>query len=261
MYEENLAPTEVSEDQDKDGLDTDKILEMVKLFKTLMASDEDKDEAKVNDKDENKDEVEVNQDTENNNHQEPKNILQLIETAKLFSNLMGNNTALNPPQVTSDPPKIYSPSTILFDETVHTPQMKVIKAAIPYMKVDHQRILGVFIKFLELKKVIDIYRNDSPPLASTSFLTNPNWKIDMLASIRPHCTEEKQYMVDMMTKVIDIGELMKKMYTLRTNQSVNPQTNTQSSNQKQTLIQTLSPMLNENQKHMLNMLTTLMGPG
>ncbi|NLK97565.1 hypothetical protein [Defluviitalea saccharophila] len=258
MHEENQAPTEVSEDHVNDGLDTDKILEMAKLFKTLMANDQDEDE--VNNKDENKDEVKVNQDTEVNKSSEQNNIFQLLEMAKLFSNLMGNNSTQNQPQITNSAPIVYPSSSILFDETVHTPQMKVIKAAIPYMKVHHQRVLGVFIKFLELKKVMDIYKNNSSPLSTVSLSTNPNWKIDMLTSIRPHCTVEKQCVVDMMSKVIDIGELMKKMHSLKLNESVKTQTDTNGPNQKQALIQALSPMLNENQRQMLNMLTTLMGP-
>ncbi|HHW67607.1 MAG: hypothetical protein PWP07_1153 [Epulopiscium sp.] len=259
MKEENQEPTDVSEDQSNDELDVSKLLEMAKLFSALMANDKEEDE--VNSKDENKDEVKVNQDTETNAKSEPNNIFQLLEMAKLFSKLMGNNTVQNSPsQIPGTAPIVYPSSAILFDETLHTPQMKVIKAAIPYLKLHHQRVLGVFVKFLEFKKAVDLYKHNNSPLSIKSLEENPNWKIDMLNSIRPHCTEEKQCMVDMVMKVIDIEELMKKMHSLKYTQADNPQANIQQSNQRQALIQALSPMLNEKQKQMLDLLTTFMGP-
>lgn len=255
MNEENHKPTEVSDPQGEDEFDSSKILEMAKLFSTLMADDKDEDEVK------DKDEPNINQDDQSNNKSNQNNIFQLLEMAKLFSTLMGNNNnnKQSQAQIINTAPKAYPSSSILFDDTIHTPQMKVIKAAIPYMQVTNQKVLGVFIKFLELRKVIELYKDSNSPLSATSFSTNPNWQTEMLYSIRPHCSEEKQCIVDMMAKIMDIGELAKKMHSIKSTQIQKNQLDTDNSNKNQALLQALSPMLNENQRQMLNMLTTLMG--
>lgn len=251
MNEENHDPN-VSEDQEKDEFDPSKLLEMAKLFSTLMADDKDESE------DKDKDEVDDKNSGDTKNPGQ-NNIFQMLEMAKLFSNLLGNKEMQNQPQVVNTPPVVPLASSILFDETVHTPQMKVIKAAIPYMEINHQKVLGVFVKFLELKKVVDIYKNNNAPLSANSLSTSPHWKIDMLNSIRPHCTEEKQCMVDMMAKIMDISDLMKKMSSIKSTEASKPQLVLDKPDQKQTLLQAISPMLNENQRQMLSMLTTLMG--
>lgn len=253
MNEENHDSAEVSDHKDNNEFDPSKMLEMAKLFSTLMADDKDEDQ------DEEKNQLKDNDENEGKNQ---NNIFQMLEMAKLFSGLMGNTNDQNqsvhpaPPRI---PAPVISPATsILFDESIHTPQMKVVKAAIPYMEPSQQKILGIFIKSLELKKVIDSYKNNENPLSSTDLSTTPHWKVDMLNSIRPHCTEEKQCIVDMMARIMDIGELMKRMNYLKSNNSPKTQAPSNKSNQKQALLQTLSPMLNENQKQMLTMLTTLM---
>lgn len=264
MDEENHAPPEVPNNQEEnDEFDASKILEMAKLFSTLMSNDNNDNDDHKDDSDEVKDEAKIS--NEDSKSDSSNNIFQMLEMAKLFSSLMGNgNTKASPqeappPIVPQAPPVVYSPSSILFDESIHTPQMKVIKAAIPYMDPSQQKILGIFVKSLELKRVMDVYRTNDNPLSATSVSSNPHWKMDMLNSIRPHCSEEKQCLVDMMTRVMDIGELMKKMNTLKSNQAPKVESNSNKPDQKQTLINALSPMLNDNQKQMLNMLTTLMG--
>ncbi|NLK20678.1 MAG: hypothetical protein GX308_01045 [Epulopiscium sp.] len=211
MNEENPVPPEASNPQENDEFDASKILEMVKLFSTLMS-----DSSKENN---------VESETE-------------IRTKPI--------------------PVVYPSPSILFDETIHTPKMKAIKAAIPYMEYSNQKILGVFIKSLELKKVLDVYSNANSPLGAANLTSNPNWKTDMLNSIRPHCSEDRQCVLDMLVKIMDIGELINRVKTLKAPKESEAETQPSgSNNQKQILLQALTPMLDENQKQMLSMLTTL----
>lgn len=210
-------------------------------------------------RDENQAPPETNQEQENNGY----DISKMLEMAKLFSSLMNHkaseeNKAVSVPVINPSP--VISPNaTILFDETIHTPELKVVKAAIPYFEPYHQKILGVFVKAMEFKRVIDMYyKNPENPLINMNLKSNPYWKTEMLNSFKPHCSHENQYLIDIMVKVMDIGELMKKIQSLKIAEEVKkiPET-TEKKNTKQKLIESLSPLLDDNQKQMLNLFSSL----
>lgn len=202
---------------------------------------------------------------ETSKHQENDDfdVSKILEMAKLFSTFMNNDnepSSLNNSTPTQEPtPIVYPDSSFLFDEIIHTPQMKVIKAAIPYMEPYHQKILGIFVKALEFNKVINVYNSTETPLSTAHLKSQSHWKTGMLNSIKPHCSEDKKCMLDMMIKVMDIGELLNKMKTLKIPKQVKEKSEeSQKESSNQALIQTLSPLLNDNQKQMLTLLTTLM---
>ena len=60
----------------------------------------------------------------------------MLEMAKLFSTLINNNPPKenNPTPVEAPNPIVYTNGTILFDETIHTPRLKVIK--LPYLTLN-----------------------------------------------------------------------------------------------------------------------------
>ncbi|WP_058486246.1 hypothetical protein [Defluviitalea phaphyphila] len=192
---------------------------------------------------------------------------KMLELFNLFSTIFSNNDNKDENKDKVDfndkniQPNFKTPDTtptILFDESIHNQQLKVIKAAIPYLSFSHQRMLGILVKSLELKRVFDIYKINENPLSSTSIKSNPNWKLDMLNSIKLHCNKEKQYVVDMLIKIMDIGELMKKINELKFNKLKNTEEVNQSPNQKEELIKAFTPMLNDNQKQIFNMLNMIM---
>lgn len=188
-------------------------------------------------------------------------ISKMLEMAKLFSTLINNNPPKenNPTPVKAPNPIVYTNGTILFDETIHTPRLKVIKTAIPYLEPNYQRILGVFVKAVEFKKVIDIYKNPENPLSNMALKSKAHWKTEMLNSFKPHCSEENQYILDMMIKVMDIGELMKKINSLKiTEDTKKLADDSEKKNTKQRLLETLSPLLDDSQKQMLNLFANLM---
>ena len=130
---------------------------------------------------------------------------QWMDMAKLFSDLVEE-------EPTSQLPAPVSPESMVssFDLAVASPKTNMLKAVIPYLEVSQQRYIGIIIKSLELKKVLELY-----PTSQLSSLENPfpkpsQGKVGILRSIRPHCPKEKQQIVDMMLNFFTMQEVMGK---------------------------------------------------
>ncbi len=111
-----------------------------------------------------------------------------------------------------------------FDDPIHTDELLGIKAAIPYLSLESQRTIGVMVKLFELKSVIEMYgnvRNETleqgkfeNEITAMSFKKRDgNYKKEMLNAIRPHMPKEKQAQIELIMKLLDIKELLKKINT------------------------------------------------
>ncbi len=138
-------------------------------------------------------------------------IIQLMELMKSQSNSEPNpgfskDSSSNINERTIDteneekkpPPKYY-------DDQINTPGLLSIKAAIPYLDFEYQRKIGVLIKLLELKKLLEMYSQTAIQISSTK-----DYKRGMLTAIRPHMTEDKRNKIDILLKLIDIDEIVRK---------------------------------------------------
>ena len=99
---------------------------------------------------------------------------------------------------------------IAFDERLSNPEIKVIKAAIPFMEEDVQRRVGIFVKFIEIQKIMELY-NDGKEVSLSFRKDNANWRVDMLNSMRPHLNKEKQKTLDAMLKFMSVKDMMDSM--------------------------------------------------
>lgn len=91
-----------------------------------------------------------------------------------------------------------------FDEQFQTPAIKTIKAAIPYLEFPYQKNMGILVKIIELDSLMKRYKT----MAVNSQSQNNNWKKGMLLSIKPQMNEEKQKIIEMIIKIMDIKEIM-----------------------------------------------------
>lgn len=107
-----------------------------------------------------------------------------------------------------------SPTTAYFDDSIHTPALKSIKSAIPYLEYKYQKNLGIWVKLVELQKLMEMYSHQAVSMQGTE--QGRDWRRGMLQAIRPHMEEEKQYQIDMLLKCLDMRDIMSMMHSTAT---------------------------------------------
>jgi len=94
---------------------------------------------------------------------------------------------------------------IPFDEEIQTPAIKTIKAAIPYLEYKYQKNMGIMVKIIELDNLIKKYKD----ISSSGKNNDESWRKNMLISIRKYTSKDKQPIIDMIIKIMDINDIMK----------------------------------------------------
>ena len=155
------------------------------------------------------------------------------------------------------------------DAQIHTEPLRVCKSLIPYLPYDKQKTICIFIKLYELISVVEHYSSTNDPLhPHTNFRESENWQSDLLYSVKDNLDPQNAYWVDIFFKIRDVKKILESV------QSGTPYNDTatriESPKQTQTpavtdnpgvskeFTQTISPMLDDNQKKMLEMLSTIM---
>ena len=96
----------------------------------------------------------------------------------------------------------------MYDETFSTPQIKAIKSAIQFVDPKHHKVLGLWVKFLEMQNMAHIYEERAEPGYGQQAA---DWRRGMLLSVRPHVSTEKKYFLDLLIKIIELKEIMSVM--------------------------------------------------
>ena len=87
---------------------------------------------------------------------------------------------------------------------LNSPGIQSMKIALPFAAPEQRRMLGGFIKLLEFQKLFEMM-ND------LTRQQGKHWKHDLLVSIRPHVTKEKQKFLDDMLMMIDYSIILEDM--------------------------------------------------
>lgn len=251
------------------GMDITKIVEMAKLMGSILSPSSS---AETNQQEQSQ---QGNTDSRKENGSmagfDIGSIMQIMQMLQTFFP-KPNNTVL--PTAPTQPIQTIQPAIsdqysiplhstgLFFDEMIHTPEIKVIKSAIPFMEPQHQKVLGVMTKCMELKQIMDTYHEDNMMNIQSMRQSHPNWKSGMLLAIKPHCTQEKQYMVDMLSRVVEIKDIASKMGGMQNSSEQREEATVHAQQKPQDMsqvINTIQPMLNDQQKQMLSMFSALMG--
>ena len=97
----------------------------------------------------------------------------------------------------------------IYDETFSNPQIKAIKSAVRFIDSRYHKAIGIWIKFLEMQNMLQIYAKRAE---SGSSPNDPvDWRRGLLLSVRPHASHEKQYVIDFLIKVIELKDIMSVM--------------------------------------------------
>lgn len=177
----------------------------------------------------------------------------MVNLAKLFAPLATSN-----PKTISD-----GKSWPMFplDAEIHTEPLRVCKSLIPYLPFEKQRDLSIFIKIYELMSVVNHFSaiNElEPPLSN--FRESETWQLDLLHSVKDSLDPANAYWVDILFKINDVRNILSSAQSGSPyEESVNFATPAPLSNgTSEDFIQNISPMLDDNQKKILETLSAFM---
>jgi hypothetical protein len=100
--------------------------------------------------------------------------------------------------------------TIPFDNLVSSHAQQLIKAAIPYLPMNQQRVLCVYVKAQELLNTMHLISNeeDSMLIACSTGENNPS---DIISAIRECCTKKEAEFLDNFLQMKKMMALYKEM--------------------------------------------------
>ncbi|MDR1537338.1 MAG: hypothetical protein LBU32_04965 [Clostridiales bacterium] len=102
----------------------------------------------------------------------------------------------------------------VFDEKFNSPNIKALKAAVPYVEAKHQKTLALWIKVLEIQRLLELTAGEAR-LVPSECRNQADWRREMLLSMRPYLNEEKRFVIDLLLRLTDISELTVKLEEIR----------------------------------------------
>lgn len=93
-----------------------------------------------------------------------------------------------------------------FDSILQNRHLQMIKAAIPYLSKDSQKIFSILTKYMELIKTVELSYDDNSALSMCSIdEENQNTKsLSLLQEIRPFCDSKEIETVDMFIDILQM---------------------------------------------------------
>lgn len=180
----------------------------------------------------------------------------MLNLAKLFT-----------PPTTSNPKNTADKSWPMFplDAEIHTEPLRVCKSLIPYLPLQKQKDISIFIKVYELMAVVNYYSHiDEWEQPSGNFRDRENWQVDLLHSIKENLDPSNAYWIDILFKVNDVKNILTSVqsgstYTEPTELTRPVEVPTPPpQGTSQEFVDNIAPMLDDNQKKILQTLSTFM---
>jgi len=136
---------------------------------------------------------------------------QMVQMAKMLSNMLQPSVEQSNEENQQNT-EIVQYKPIAFDEGIQTQDMKIIKSIIPYMNVNQQKLVGVFIKFMEIKNILNKNEDEDIVVQNQSEETSPK---DILMAIEPYCCGDKKNMVNIMLRMLELKKILVKVEALK----------------------------------------------
>lgn len=93
------------------------------------------------------------------------------------------------------------------DQIANQNHLQLIKAAVPYIASENQKMISVFIKMIELHNIMNFYNHSSFSVNACSTQTEQPGMLDILADIRNYCEGAEQEFLDQWIQIISAMEL------------------------------------------------------
>lgn len=133
-------------------------------------------------------------------------IEQMLQMAKMLG------TMLKPPE-NNELEIVPQYKPIPFDEELQTQDIKIIKSVIPYMNITQQKVVGVLVKLMEIKILLE--KTEDEQIVTAQSEDDSQLHRDILMSIQPHCSKDKQNMLNMILKMLEMKKILVQIQTLK----------------------------------------------
>lgn len=89
------------------------------------------------------------------------------------------------------------------DYAVGSHHLQMMKAALPYMDISWQRTMSMFIKWNELMRTMEFFKENEEGMMSVCSLDEKHTTpADMLNAVKPFANQKEQEMIDLMAKIM-----------------------------------------------------------
>lgn len=97
-----------------------------------------------------------------------------------------------------------------FEENITTHNMKLIKAALPYIHVSEQRFLSIYLKFSEFLNTIQFFSHNETSLTACQQEHNSQENlVEMVAALKNVCDDAERESLDMILNFLQAMQLYK----------------------------------------------------
>lgn len=93
------------------------------------------------------------------------------------------------------------------DQIANQNHLQLIKAAIPYIASENQKMLSVLIKMMELQNIMNFYDHSNFAVNACSAGAGQPDMLDILTDIRNYCEGEEQAFLDQWIQIVSAMEL------------------------------------------------------
>lgn len=99
-------------------------------------------------------------------------------------------------------------SKTVLDEMVSGENIRIMKAALPYLPPQGQRFLSIMAKMMELENTLTIFRNSSTEDMRICAAPEPVNPMDMLRDIQSQCSESTREKIDQLINLYAMLQVM-----------------------------------------------------
>ncbi len=87
-------------------------------------------------------------------------------------------------------------------------QLLCVNAALPFLEFRFQKILGAYIRIVELQNILELTEEAYKEYGNTDYDTNEkkaDWRLSLLNAVRPHAPFNAQQKIDFMVKFLELS--------------------------------------------------------
>lgn len=95
----------------------------------------------------------------------------------------------------------------IFDTLTQSREIQMLKTAVPYMQPSQKRQFAILIKYMELKRAIQIFSPGTASLSACEIPAEENNSLNMLNELRKYANPHEQEMIDNFTNLLSMMTL------------------------------------------------------
>jgi hypothetical protein len=93
------------------------------------------------------------------------------------------------------------------DQVANQHHLQLLKAILPYLAAENQRLFSIGIKFMELQNVMNFFAEGNECVSACSTSPNAPGLLDILTDLRNYCDDEEGAMIDQWIQLVTALEL------------------------------------------------------